>query len=101
MPCLIHSPAFNNVKMAWVAGVGGAADRQRVLRRQRVVRRARHAARAGQAPRRARAPERRRGARAAGSEAGVVPRRRVYVVISIGMWLPAARRRRRGKPVLA
>ena len=24
MECLIHSPAFNNVKMAWVAGVGEA-----------------------------------------------------------------------------
>ena len=24
MECLIHSPAFNNVEMAWVAGVGVA-----------------------------------------------------------------------------
>ena len=24
MECLIHSPAFNTVQMAWVAGVGGA-----------------------------------------------------------------------------
>ena len=24
MECLIHSPVFNCVKMAWVAGVGGA-----------------------------------------------------------------------------
>ena len=27
MECLIHSPAFNNVKMAWVAGVGHALRR--------------------------------------------------------------------------
>ena len=26
MECLIHSPAFNTVKMAWVAGVGGAVQ---------------------------------------------------------------------------
>ena len=26
MECLIHSPAYNCVKMAWVAGVGRAAS---------------------------------------------------------------------------
>ena len=29
MKCLIHSPAFNNVAMAWVAGVGLAELRRR------------------------------------------------------------------------
>ena len=28
MECLIHSPAFNNVEMAWVAGVGLAHERE-------------------------------------------------------------------------
>ena len=28
MECLIHSPAFNNVEMAWVAGVGPANVRE-------------------------------------------------------------------------
>ena len=32
MECVIHSPAFNHVKMAWVAGVGRADDADRVLR---------------------------------------------------------------------
>ena len=32
MECLIHSPAFNFVKMAWVAGVGMAKPSELMLR---------------------------------------------------------------------